>query len=108
MEHIVFVDPFASAQYLASSLKQAGITTSVVYTIKRFTSEYFTFQPELFDNSFYLNEQRELSGLIKKLAALSVTRVYCGSEMSVGIADHLANALCPDFANNPATSYCRS
>ena len=43
VEHIAFVDPFASTKFLASRLKQAGLRTSVIYTIKNFTTDYFTF-----------------------------------------------------------------
>jgi predicted ATP-grasp superfamily ATP-dependent carboligase len=108
VEHIAFVDPFASTKFLASRLKQAGLSVSVIYTIKNFTTDYFTFQPELFDHAFHLIHPEQLSELITQLKAVKVTRIYYGSEISVAIADRLSQALCPQFANNPATASYRS
>ena len=46
--------------------------------------------------------------LIQKLKPLNITFVLYGSELSVPLADRLAKALCPQYANNEDTSLARS
>lgn len=107
MEHILFVDPFASAKFLATSLRNAGVTTSVVYTMTKLQNDYLNLHPEMFDHAWYLNDVAELPALIQDLKAKNVTRVYYGCEMSIALADQIANAVCPRYANDTATTTYR-
>ncbi len=106
-EHIVFVDPFSSTQFLAENLKAASIKTSVVYTMRP-VSGYVKQRPELFDDCFYLDSLDGISALAQELIEAKVTKIYYGSEHSVTIADQLAKQICPQWANDEATSLCRS
>lgn len=105
-EHIVFVDPFSSTQFLADSLRAASIKVSAVYT-KNPRDGYIAQRPELFDDCFNFKSHHDISELAKDLIAAGVTRVYYGSELSVPFADKLTNLVCPQWANDETTSLYR-
>lgn len=107
MTHLLFVDPFSSAHFLATKLKSAGIRVSAIYTLSN-TNNYLSMHPELFDQVYYLNQVKDLPELIKTLSSQNIDRVYYGSETSVAITDYLANILCPAHANSPATANYRT
>lgn len=107
MKHIAFVDPFSSQTFLATQLKSAGLQITAIYTQKFEDMPYFSPRAELFDHVFYLNEEEGLAGLIKNLITAGVERIYYGLEISIAIADELANTICPEFANSPITSAYR-
>lgn len=108
MEHIALVDPFSSTKFLSSNLRRAGLCVSAIYTMRTFKTNYFALQPELFDHTFYVDDPQNLASIIEQLKAVKVTRVYSGNEMSIAIADQLASAVSPFYANDVNTSYCRS
>lgn len=105
--HIAFVDPFSSGKYLATVLRATGITISAIYTTNELQNNYLSFQSELFDHTFFLENLSELPDLIAKLRTFNVNRIYYGSESSVSIADQLAHAVSPKIANAIDTSAAR-
>lgn len=105
--HVAIVDAFSSTQFLTQALRKARIKTSVIYTVDEVSGGYCSLQPELFDQAFYIKDKTDFTKLISELKTANVNRVYYGSEDSVEITDNIANAICPEFANDISTAAAR-
>jgi hypothetical protein len=104
---IAILDPLSSPAFLAETLRDRGFRTIAAYTVDLSSEVLSTFyKPQLFD--IVVNAQ----GLAEEdvadiLTDLNTDYVLYGSEFSVEYTDRLASRICPDFANDAATSEYR-
>lgn len=104
---IAILDPLSSPAFLAETLRNKGLRTIAAYTVDLSPEVLSTFyKPQLFDivvNTHGLAE----ADVVDILTDLNTDYVLYGSEFSVEYTERFASRICPDFANDPATSEYR-
>lgn len=105
--HILLVNPLSSPGYLSEKLKSNKIKATAIYIVSNI-DKYAYFKPnqDLFDKQVFLPDA-SYQEIINALGNQNFDYVLNGSEISVELADRLAQHYSPKYANDPQTAKLR-
>lgn len=104
---VLIVDPYVSTEYLATSLAEKHIACDALYTSTIQENKHADLHKHLFhhviDSTMYSEDI-----LHRLIVENEYDFILNGAEEATAFTDRLANACCPECANNPLTSELRA
>src|SRR6185437_1735689 len=103
MKKILLVNPFSSAAYLSSRLKEYDVHSTALYTLNlEEIPNYVALHKTLFDQQI-TDLSNDAKRIIDSLGNAKFDYIINGFETSVKLSDQLAQYYTPQYANNPDT-----